>query len=105
MKHIDLADLGVGDAHPDAEQARRPSARTEVQVHLLEVTFEGEYGWTSVHLTAEGARQRLEEKVDAYDVREEFDAIAFRPDGSFLPAAGEEGDPVSYGISVLPVEA
>lgn len=105
MRNVDLAELGVGDIHPDAQRQMPPSARTEVQVHLLEVTFEGEYGWTSVHLTAEGARERLEEKVDAYDVREEFDAIAFRPDGSFLFAAGEEGDPVSYGISVLPVEA
>lgn len=104
MKHVDLAQLGLPDGHPDAEPRPRPSSKTEVQVHLLEVTFDGEYGWTSVHRTPEGARARLEEKVDAYDARADFDAIAFRPDGTFLYAAGEEGARVSYGITVLPVE-
>lgn len=76
------------------------TAESEVYVHVLDVTFFGEYGWTSVHRTYDGAWARLEEKVDEYDARAAFDAEL-----KGQPAAGAEGDVITWGISYLPVLA
>ncbi|KLI05807.1 hypothetical protein [Mycolicibacterium senegalense] len=108
MKRVDLADLGGADLgtvmRDQAEaQAAVAAAKSEVYVYVLEVTFFGEYGWTSVHRSIEGAKARLFEKVDEYDVREQFAGMA-NVVGDESVAAGEEGDVVVWGISKLPVE-
>lgn len=80
-------------------------SKSEVHVYVLEVTFFGEYGWTSVHSTYEGAKARLEEKVDEYDARDAYEAqLATETAGDHSTAAGYEGDVVVYGISKLPLE-
>ena len=108
MKRVDLADIGGADLgtimreQADA-RAAEAAAESEDYVYVLEVTFFGEYGWTSVHRTIEGAKARLFDKVDEYDVREEFAGMA-NVVGDESVAAGEEGDVVVWGISKLPVE-
>lgn len=111
MKHVkNPADIGATDLgtlmNQQAEQVTqpaRPEPRSEVYVHVLEVTFHGENGWTSVHRTREGAVARLEAKVDEFDARAAYEAAeGVVTDHSI--AAGEEGDPVVYGITRLPVE-
>lgn len=108
MKRVDLADIGGADLgtimreQADA-RAAVAAAKSEIYVYVLEVTFFGEYGWTSVHRTIEGAKARLFDKVDEYGVREEFTGVA-NVVGDESVAAGEEGDPIVWGISKLPVE-
>jgi hypothetical protein len=106
VKKVDLADLGCADAGAQIEQeAQRSLGKSEVWVYVLEVTIGGEYSWTSVHTSPEGARARLEEKVDEYGVRDAYEAqLAAEISGETSTAAGDEGDLVVYGISHLPVE-
>jgi len=79
-------------------------SKSEVTCYVLDVTFFGEYGWTSVHTTYEGAQARLEEKVDEYDVRDAYQAAQFGSGNHGSTAAGDEGDMVVWGISKLPLE-
>ena len=113
MKRVDLADIGGADLGAlMREQAERQAeardavaaAKSEVHVYVLEVTFFGEYGWTSVHRTMAGAQARLFEKIDEYDAREQFEAGKAFLVGDESVAAGEDGDDVVWGISKLPVE-
>ncbi|CQD07388.1 hypothetical protein BN970_01394 [Mycolicibacterium conceptionense] len=84
----------------------RQEPKSEVWVYVLEVTFFGEYGWTSVHRTDTGAYQRLADKVKEYDTDGSlWEAYGRALSGANGPsAAGEEGDPIVWGISHLPVE-
>lgn len=95
----DLIDMSLAAANP-------PDVP---HVYVLELEINrggGDYaGWTSVHHTPEGARDRLEEKIDEWGLREVYEAQAhddLHANGNI--AAGEEGDPLTYGISRLPVE-
>lgn len=81
------------------------TARSEVYLYVLELTIDGEYGWTSLHHTFDGAIARLEQRVDEYGVRDEYELIREEQiSGKNCAAAGEEGDTVVYGITYLPVE-
>ncbi|WP_396902665.1 hypothetical protein [Mycolicibacterium sp.] len=94
----DLIDMSLAAANPPDE--------SHVYVLEVEITEGGDYaGWTSVHRTPEGARARLEDKVDEWGLREVYEAEGrddLHANGNI--AAGEEGDPLTYGISRLPVE-
>lgn len=83
----------------------RLQARSEVEVYVMELNLSDGSGWTSVHRTYEGARRRLEQKVDELGLREEFNADqAGEVVTDHCTAAGEEGALLTYGISRLPVE-
>ena len=99
---FDLAAIG-GAERPVVQGDEQ--GKSEVWVYVLELSIGGEYGWTSVHATPEGARARLEEKIDAYVVRDAYEAqLEAEVSGETSTAAGEDGDVVVYGISHLPVE-
>jgi hypothetical protein len=77
----------------------------EDHVWALEVTFFGEHRWTSVHSTPEGARARLEQKVDEFEVRDSYEAEARCESTSETSIASEQdGDMVTWTISRRPVE-
>lgn len=102
--HIDLAAIG-GAERPVVQDTENQERKSEVWVWVLELTIGGEYGWTSVHATPEGARKRLEQKIDDYGVRDAYEAqLEAEVSGETSTAAGEDGDLVVYGISHLPVE-
>lgn len=74
-----------------------------MKVYVMEITVNNEYGFTSVHWTHEGAWAKLEEKVDDYDVRAEFElSKTSKVADESCTAADYEG--LSYGISYLTVE-
>lgn len=77
-----------------------------VYVLTLEIIANGDYvGWTSVHRSPEGARRRIEERVNAAGLHDTYTvARAAEVDDGHCIAFGEEGDPIVYGISRLPVE-
>ena len=84
----------------------QPNDSTELgHVYVLDVTFFGEICWTSVHTTLDGARARLEEKVDEYEVRDAFEAEAhYETRSGNVIASEQDGDMVTYRISHRPVE-
>ncbi|MBU8834572.1 hypothetical protein [Mycolicibacterium goodii] len=100
----------MNDAQAEAGQAAREAspaeARSEVRVYVMEVEMPAEgVGYTSVHRTIDGARRKLEAIVDQWGMRAEYDAItANAVNDAACFAAGEEGDPIVWGISLLPVE-
>ena len=74
-------------------------------LYVLDVTFFGEVGWTSVHTTLDGARARLEQKVDEYEVRDAYEAEAhYEARSDNVIASEQDGDMVTWRISHLPVE-
>lgn len=102
---VDLGTLMREQSEAQAKAATASEPRSEVFVYVLEVTFFGEYGWTSVHRTPEGAQARLEAKVDEYGVRDAYEAeLSGAVEDANSRAAGDEGDAVVWGISRLPVE-
>lgn len=89
------------------EQAdARAAAESEVLVYVMSVEIPSEgIGYTSVHRTIEGARRKLETVVDQWGMRAEYEEItAGAVSNDACIAAGEEGDPIVWGISKLPVE-
>lgn len=117
MKHVHPSKVGAVDLgtlmsdqaesqHAPAYEETRPEARSEIRVYVMEVEMPAEgYGYTSVHYTIDGARRKLEEIVDQWGMRAEYDAItANAVNDAACFAAGEEGDPIMWGISLLPVE-
>ena len=80
--------------------------KSEVHVYVLEATFFGEYGWTSVHATVGGAYKRLAEKVREYDLNGElWELYGHIVSNAEVPsAAGSNGDPVIWGVTRLPLE-
>lgn len=108
---LGAVDLGTlmndqAEAQRAAQDETRPEARSEVRVYVMEVEMPAEgYGYVSVHRTPAGARRKLEEIVDQWGMRAEYDAItANAVNDAACFAAGEEGDPIVWGISLLPVE-
>jgi len=103
----DSFDLGAigGAERPVVQGSETQERKSEVWVYVLELSIGGECGWTSVHATPEGARARLEQKIDEYGVRDAYEAqLEAEISGETSTAAGEDGDQVVYGISHLPVE-
>jgi hypothetical protein len=113
MKHVSPSAVGAVDLgtimNEQAEAQRGPTrteARSEVRVYVMEVEWTAEgIGYTSVHRTVDGARRKLESIVDQWGMRAEYDAItADAEDTGTCIAARTEGDPIVWGISLLPVE-
>lgn len=116
MKRVQPSEVGAVDLgtlmneQAEAQRAERETprseARSEVRVYVMEVNMPAEgYGYTSVHRTPAGARRKLEAIVDQWGMRAEYDAItANAVNDAACFAAGEEGDPIVWGISLLPVE-
>ncbi len=108
---VGAVDLGTlmneqAEAQRATQAAPRTDARSEVRVYVMEVEMPAEgYGYVSVHRTPGGARRKLETVVDQWGMRAEYDAItANAVNDAACFAAGEEGDPIVWGISLLPVE-
>lgn len=104
----DLSELLSEDSFGVGSAATRPAgtqARSEVEVYVVELNLPDGSGWTSVHRTYEGARRRLEEKAEEWGVAGWIEGLAAEEvRGDTCTAAGEYGDPATYGISRLPVE-
>lgn len=117
MKRVEPSEVGAVDLgtlmneqaeaqRAAAKETPRGEARSEVRVYVMEVEIPAEgYGYVSVHRTPAGARRKLETIVDQWGMRAEYDAIvAGAVNDAACFAAGEEGDPLVWGISLLPVE-
>lgn len=78
MREVDLAkDLGGAQLSEVVSlEGSRALGKSDVWVYVLDVTFFGEVRWTSVHTTLDGARARLEQKVDEYEVHDAYEAEA-----------------------------
>lgn len=105
---VDLGTL-MNDQAEAQRAARSPQpgrGGSEVRVYVMAVEMPAEgYGYTSVHYTIDGDRRKLETIVDQWGMRAEYDAItAEAVNDAACFAAGEEGDPIVWGISLLPVE-
>lgn len=94
-----LSDV-VGREEPDS------SGTSEDRVYVLEVSIFGdEYCGTSVHTTVEGARARLKQKVDEYEVGGAYEAEAhYATRSDNVIASEQDGDMVTWRISRLPIE-
>ena len=69
------------------------------------MTFFGEHRWTSVHTTPEGARARLEQKVDEHEMRDAYEAEAHYETRTETSITSEQdGDMVTWSISRRAVE-
>lgn len=119
--HILSADLphwdeprGIRGVHRDTaptlgrtSQGCTRTVGVTMKVYVMEVSINhggGDYaGYTSVHHTYEGAWAKLEQKVDDFDVRAEFElSESGKVSDEHCTAADYEA--LSYGISCLTVE-
>lgn len=105
MKRVDLSELGGAELADTIPGAKKREPRSKVEVYVVELNLSDGTGWTSVHRTYEGARARLEQKAAEWGVIEDLLAAeAGEVKGAACTASGFEGDPLTYGISRLPVE-
>jgi len=101
----------------DAKEKRRNAERdreSTQHVYVMEVNFDGgEYGYTSVHTTYEGALAALEAKVDDFDMRDayelsegkHYDNVAGTVfAGDYYGDESAEDYPLSYGIHYMEVQ-
>ena len=99
--HNDLVAIG-GAERPVVQGSETEAPKPDGWAYCLHLTIGGEHRWTSLHTTAEGARARLEEKVDEYGVREAYEAQR-AAESSGETSAAAVGQLV-YGVDHLPLE-